>query len=283
MRRSDSLPRLERQLRARGGAAGATPAAPRVPLPRGLAGEPWAWPALAATPQAEGPVVAITVTTAESVPQIRVWLAYHRAVGVSLFYLFAEGAAGTPRALAALRAEPGVTVVPADASLSARHARSRIWNETWLSAFFHKPCNHALFVKQSLNMEVGAGLAAADGAHWILHVDTDELIYPGGSRDYSLRALLGAVPPDVDLLVLPNYEALAERDDVGDPFAEVSLFKRNYAHVDREAYFKEYATVARGNPNYFTAYGNGKSAARLAPGLRPNGAHRWHSYIKAPK
>lgn len=31
---------------------------------------------------------------------------------------------------------------------------SRIWNETWLSSFFYKPCNYELFVKQSLNMEM---------------------------------------------------------------------------------------------------------------------------------
>ncbi len=40
-----------------------------------------------------------------------------------------------------------------DEALKQRHASSRIWNETWLSAFFHKPCNHELFVLQSLNME----------------------------------------------------------------------------------------------------------------------------------
>jgi hypothetical protein len=50
-----------------------------------------------------------------------------------------------------------------------------------------------------------------------------------------------------------------------------------------DAYFKSYHAVARGNPNYFITYGNGKSAARVRPGLRPNGAHRWYSYTKAPK
>ena len=56
-----------------------------------------------------------------------------------------------------LRALPGVTVIPRDEKLKYRHTHSRIWNETWLAAFFHKPCNHELFVLQSLNME-GASL-----------------------------------------------------------------------------------------------------------------------------
>ncbi len=50
-----------------------------------------------------------------------------------------------------------------------------------------------------------------------------------------------------------------------------------------DLYFKSYGIVARGNPNYFITYGNGKSAARVQQGLRPNGAHRWHSYLKTPK
>ena len=57
---------------------------------------------------------------------------------------------------ARLKAIQGVTVIPRDEDLKYRHAHSRIWNETWLAAFFHKPCNHELFVLQSLNMEGAA-------------------------------------------------------------------------------------------------------------------------------
>ena len=54
---------------------------------------------------------------------------------------------------AQLRTLPGVRVIPRDGDLKYKHDNSRIWNETWLSAFFNKPCNHELFVRQSLNME----------------------------------------------------------------------------------------------------------------------------------
>uniref|UniRef100_A0A7N0T2L5 Uncharacterized protein n=1 Tax=Kalanchoe fedtschenkoi TaxID=63787 RepID=A0A7N0T2L5_KALFE len=43
-----------------------------------------------------------------------------------------------------------------------------------------------------------------------------------------------------------------------------------------------YKEATRGNPNYFLTYGNGKSAARIQDHLRPNGAHRWHNYMKTP-
>jgi hypothetical protein len=283
-RRHDALPRLEAELaRAGGGALRRADLASQALGGAGALGGAagWAWPDAAGAAAEQR--IAFTVTTAEAPPQISLWLAYHRALGVSAFYLFVEGQAATPAAVAALRAERGVRVVERDAALLARHNASRIWGETWLSAFFNKPCNHELFVTQSLNMEAAIGLAAADGARWLLHVDTDELVYPGGSRDYSLAQVLARVPEDVDLLVLPNYEAMAERPDVEDPFSDVTLFKRNYAHIHSEDYFKAYGTVARGNPNYFTAYGNGKSAARVTPGLRPNGAHRWQNYERTVK
>ncbi|KAK9177982.1 hypothetical protein WN943_027172 [Citrus x changshan-huyou] len=46
--------------------------------------------------------------------------------------------------------------------------------------------------------------------------------------------------------------------------------------------FGNYREAARNNPNYFLTYGNGKAAARVQDHLRPNGAHRWHNYMKNP-
>lgn len=66
---------------------------------------------------------------------------------------------------------------------------------------------------------------------WILHVDTDELMYPAGSPGFSLQEVLGAVPSHVDSLVFPNHEALPEREDVLNPFLEVTLFKKNFQHI----------------------------------------------------
>jgi hypothetical protein len=64
-------------------------------------------------------------------------------------------------------------------------------------------------------------LAEKDGIDWILHIDTDELVYPGGAPEYSIQRVLSTIPADVDTVVFPNYESLPERDDVQDPFTEV--------------------------------------------------------------
>ena len=67
------------------------------------------------------------------------------------------------------------------------------------------------------------------------------------------------------------------------PCKQVSMFKRNYDHLPKDTYFGMYKESTRGNPNYFLTYGNGKAVARIQDHLRPNGAHRWHNYMKTPK
>ncbi|KAK8482256.1 hypothetical protein V6N12_001327, partial [Hibiscus sabdariffa] len=176
----------------------------------------------------------------------------------------------------------GVKLIHRTKELEEQQAKSRIWNETWLESFFYKPCNSELFVKQSLNMEMSIVMARDAGMDWIIHLDTDELIHPAGAREYSLRQLLSGVPGNVDTVVFPNYESSVERDDVTEPFTEVSMFKKNYDHLLKDVYFGSYKEATRGNPNYFLTYGNGKSAARVQDHLRPNGAHRWHNYMKVP-
>ncbi|KAF6986934.1 hypothetical protein CFC21_004622 [Triticum aestivum] len=233
-------------------------------------------------PDTHHPKVCVQTSTSAGLDQILPWLYYHKVVGVAHFLLFVEGKAAKPSVAGVLESIPGVKVVYRTKELEEQQARSRIWDETWLSGFFYKPCNYELFVKQSLNMEMAIVMARESGMDWIMHLDTDELLYPGGASEYSIRRLLADVPEDVDMVIFPNYESSVERDDIKDPFSEVSMFKKNYDHLPKDTYFGMYKEATRGNPNYFITYGNGKSAARIQDHLRPNGAHRWHNYAKSP-
>ncbi|GLT95887.1 hypothetical protein SLE2022_135440 [Rubroshorea leprosula] len=228
------------------------------------------------------PKICITTSTSAGLEQILPWIFYHKVIGVSTFFLFVEGKASSPNVSKVLESIPGVKLIYRTKELEEQQAKSRIWNETWLANFFFKPCNYELFVKQSLNMEMAIVMARDDRVDWIIHLDTDELIHPAGTREYSLRQLLSDVPGNVDMVIFPNYESSVERHDIKEPFSEVSMFKKNYDHLPKDVYFGNYKEATRGNPNYFLTYGNGKSAARIQDHLRPNGAHRWHNYMKAP-
>ncbi|KAF5750238.1 hypothetical protein HS088_TW03G00571 [Tripterygium wilfordii] len=228
------------------------------------------------------PKICITTSTSAGLEQTLPWIFYHKVMGVSNFFLFVEGKAASPNVSKILETIPGVKVIYRTRELEEKQAKSRIWNETWLASFFYKPCNYELFVKQSLNMEMAIIMARDAGMDWIIHLDTDELLHPAGAREYSLRQLLSDVPGNVDMVIFPNYESSVERDDIKEPFSEVSMFKKNYDHLPKDVYFGNYREATRGNPNYFLTYGNGKSAARIQDHLRPNGAHRWHNYMKTP-
>ncbi|GMP86619.1 hypothetical protein CsSME_00039329 [Camellia sinensis var. sinensis] len=229
-----------------------------------------------------GPKLCITTSTSAGLEQTLPWIFYHKVIGVSTFFLFVEGKAATPDVSKVLKSISGVKVIYRTKELEEQQARSRIWNETWLASFFYKPCNYELFVKQSLNMEMAIIMAREAGMDWIIHLDTDELLHPAGAREYSVRQLLAEVPGNVDMVIFPNYESSVERDDIKEPFSEVSMFKKNYDHLPKDTYFGNYKEATRSNPNYFLTYGNGKSAARIEDHLRPNGAHRWHNYMKTP-
>ncbi|XP_021741097.1 glycosyltransferase-like At2g41451 [Chenopodium quinoa] len=229
------------------------------------------------------PKACITSTTSAGLEQVLPWIFYHKVVGITNFILFVEGEAASTNVSRVLEFIPGVQVIYRTKKLEEQQAKSRIWSESWLSSFFYKPCNNELFVKQTLNMEMAIGLARDAGMEWIFHLDTDELLHPAGTQGYSVSELLTEVPADVDMVIFPNYESSVERDDIKEPFSEISLFKKNFDHLPKETYFRFYKEATRSNPNYFLTYGNGKAAARIQDHLRPNGAHRWHNYDKTPK
>ncbi|KAI3448822.1 hypothetical protein Pfo_005487 [Paulownia fortunei] len=209
------------------------------------------------------PKICITSSTSASLEQILPWMFYHKVIGVSTFFLFVEGKAASPAVSRVLESITGVKVIYRTKELEEQQAKSQIWNETWLSSFFYKPCNYELFVKQSLNMEMAIVMARL-------------------MLGNTLSQLLLDMPGNVDMVVFPNYESSVERDDIKEPFTEVSMFKKNYDHLTKGTYFGMYKESTHGNPNYFLTYGNGKSAARVQDHLRPNGAHRWHNYMKTP-
>ena len=220
--------------------------------------------------------VAVATTCASSSRQLTDWLEYHRAIGVTRFYIFEEGTT-------AGRWSPDVYVFSRKtANENQKNSPSRF--AKWLAPYYasgNSTCGaNALFVRQTLNLELAIARAKKDGIEWLLHVDVDELVYPAGSSTFDLRDVLARQSPHIDRVVFPNYEAVPERPsyELNEPntFKSVTLFKRNHLHIDTATYARFAQSARRDNPNFFLAYANGKSACRVSsPGLRPNGAHRF--------
>jgi len=241
--------------------------------------------------------VAIASTTVGSGEKLRQWLTYHRKIGVTHFYLFCEHSRADFEKLAAeLAGATDVRLIPRWSKAQYKGERpsakycdcvaccQRALDEWWLGGWLGKPCNAELFVRQSLNLEDVVPLALRDGVDWIAHVDNDELLYPGFGSGASQRVHIGMVLDDVnqhvDTVVFPNWEGAPESDRVTEPFKEVTLFKKNTLSVSSDAMSKGYGDLRSGKDNYFLTYANGKAAARVQPGLRCNGAHRWQNRNK---
>jgi hypothetical protein len=106
---------------------------------------------------------------------------------------------------------------------------------------------------QVANMETAIDCVLARGISWLLHMDPDEIFYDSG--DSSWRTLT-----DIGHVTFVNHEAVPLQHGVAaNFFAQCTLFKVN-------------------GRMGFSAYGNGKSAVRVIPGVRPYGPHAFTGY-----
>ena len=231
------------------------------------------------------PPVAVACTVhvgATTLLELDDFLKYHSAIHVGRFYLFVEGDArhrGHAR-LRSLARRYNALVVPQPKRDVETHRRS-LSRKAFLRPYLENAtaCEggaSALFVRQTVHLEMAIELARRERIGWLVHIDADEALFPADSPTMDIRQVLSAVPPHIDRVVFPNHEAVPEGGKDSDP---TTLFRKNHRTVDAAAYAR-YASLARGsNPNYFLAYANGKSAARInaASDLRAHGAHRFMS------
>ncbi|KAK5742525.1 hypothetical protein LTR17_003328 [Elasticomyces elasticus] len=100
-------------------------------------------------------------------------------------------------------------------------------------------------------------LDPAHPAAWLVHIDTDELLYePGGETERSWNR-----HQEAGSIKFTNHEALPLMEEVDDPFVSCTTFR-----------------VHSGGTKHFMAYGNGKAAVRLSNRVAPFGPHAFTGY-----
>jgi hypothetical protein len=194
---------------------------------------------------------------------------YHLNIGFGRLYLFFDDAkdADLPR----LAAHPAITATAHDASLRNRWRDLPQYREQ--SAFLDR----GVMARQVLNTELAMEMARADGFDWLLHIDADELFYsPFETAAAHFASLENQLFETVQYM---NYEAVPERDEIGDFFREVDLFKVP-PHLNKRRVTPDLVQAVQRmpqlHPNFFNFYASGKSAVRLsAAGMRPTGVHHF--------
>lgn len=108
------------------------------------------------------------------------------------------------------------------------------------------------------------------GVDWLVHIDSDELLWSGGDLGGDLSRALDGPAAHVQFLPL---EAVPPKPDMADPFREVRLFKE--IAIDREEWARRLGADApfRGH-RFFRGHVRGKPAIRLdgsVPSMRIHG------------
>ncbi|MFS8823494.1 glycosyltransferase family 2 protein, partial [Synechococcus sp. W60.2] len=189
------------------------------------------------------------------------FIRYHLALGIAHIYIFFDDPED-PAIQVALQFSD-VTAIPNDEGLQVQQALGNV-----LYPKYGPHTGYEVMARQILNVETAIQLALDQGMDWILHIDGDELFYPG-----QMMALdwFDQVSDDIFQVTFLNHEAAPEVFEVEDYFRDVALFKKNPAALE-PGLCTEFQRVS-GKSQYFLAYQNGKSAARIYPSLLPNSVH----------
>lgn len=115
-----------------------------------------------------------------------------------------------------------------------------------------------IMIRQDANMKHAISHLLEREYTWLLHIDVDELLYETGqaSTDWTES------PSDIGMVKFINHEAQPVNYETSNPFRDCEYFWVNGFNRNK----------------YFIAYGNGKTAVRLTPGVEPNGPHYFRGY-----
>ena len=196
-------------------------------------------------------------------PALDTFVRYHRNLGFTDFIILFDDPDDPD--IARARRLPGVMAIPVD----------HLVKRAWIKQRYYEQCKdhieNTVGARQLLNIEFGVNVAMKEGIDWLLHIDIDELFY---IKNRNLKGHLELLTESgKDAAIYYNYEAVPSGFDIDDYFEQVHDFKKpikllKHQNISRKGVWPE-------GRRYFNFYVNGKSMARVSPGIYPLGAHRW--------
>ena len=205
------------------------------------------------------PTVCLVTTLRDPGSSLTSFLRYHLSIGISHIFLFWEGGPDTQRR--ELDTISKVTVTDYDTVLLQAYSKESLFYA------MENYVEREIMARQMLNVALAIRWARNAGFDWLLHLDSDELLWLSDGRSVGKYfGVLGRL--GIGQCVFLNHEAVPETEEIEDCFREVTLFKVNRQTI-LPSPIKE----------LFIAYRNGKAAARIHDELTPHGLHRFVSPI----
>jgi len=220
--------------------------------------------------------VAIVSTVAADVIGLRKelvpWMQYHTELGVQRFYLLYDGVDSD--AVAILQKVRCVELMHINSTwaTAADTATLNAYNRVTLQ-WAGQAGNYQLMFKQGYGLQEALRRSKEADFHWLMHLDPDELFYPGGPSS-KITAELDKQPDHIPAVRFMNMEAQVEVGNVRNRYEQVTLFRSHKHFITPEAfrYRSQYKLGANGA--FLSLYANGKSAVRVdAPGVKQSGPH----------
>ncbi len=202
---------------------------------------------------------------------------YHLYLGFDKLYIFLDDPEES--ITASITSQPQVAIIPNDEHLHTKWKTTRLY---WQRGFEEQ--TPYLMERQELNTAVAIQYALQDNITWLLHIDSDELLY-APEFFQSPRQTVGKLfqqltDRQIQHVNFRNHEILVHPHPFTYPFRQATLFKRNINTLGQRRFSPRQAALIASVPqlpeNFFFNYGNGKSAAQVSERLLPDGVHDFH-------
>jgi hypothetical protein len=133
------------------------------------------------------------------------------------------------------------------------------------------PDQSSIEARQVYNASLALEWARREGIDWIIHIDSDELVFTPGQN---LKRHLKSVGENIDAITFPTLEALPKLKYGQHFFEEIHWFKSAKSPVPRAETIARVMGCRRAlQYGYFRGHTDGKTAVRVRPSIEGMGIH----------
>ena len=208
---------------------------------------------------------AIVTTIKHQGASLETFVRYHLSIGFGRIYLMFDDP--SDRDQERISGYPEVKAIPVDQTIRDK------WQTFHQYPRYDGHTEREVRARQALNAEMAMGMALEEGYDWLLHIDGDELFWPG---EPSISKHLESLASEgLDVVKYFNQEGVPTLENIDDYFLQVKHFKKPRKLLAKQGInVKE---IWQEPARYFNFYTNGKSMSRVRQDMVPNDVHEWRS------
>jgi hypothetical protein len=148
-------------------------------------------------------LISLTTTIRAPIGETLSFVQYYLNEGVDQIYLFFDD----PN-------DPAIPILEKNPQVICTKCDNKHWDNI-------DPRGMSIEERQHYNSRIGLEMARRNGHEWILHVDSDELVF----CKKGIKNVLAEIKPSVQVVNFPTLEAVQHKLEYDNVFAEVSTFK----------------------------------------------------------